>query len=695
MKHLATLLLLCGLSIYTLAQSYQVGHRSINFKDATRTGGYSISGGTVFPTGGTGRDIGTEVYYPATTAGDNTPFANALFPLVVFGHGFAMTWDSYKSLTDSLVKNGYIVALPRTEGSLTGPSHLDFGKDLAKVVQLMQQANTTTGSPFLNRLTNRAAIGGHSMGGGATFLSDAFAPSEVVCYFTFAAAETNPSAVAAAANITRPQLVFSGSYDCVAPPASHQNLIYNALASTCKTKIELTKGYHCAFADNSFTCGFGEGTCITSGGLTVANQLLLTRRYLNPYLDYYLKGICPAWTKFENLIDSTTTTTATVQQTCNNSIPSNAAITGDTVFCEGTSTTLTASPSGFNYTWSDNSSNNTISVTQAGAYALAVGNGTCTLPSVSINTTVKPYPSSVQVISAEDTICAGDTIHITASALNVDYYQWTIPQGWQLYSGDSTNAITVITDSTLHVISVRASNECGNSSVATTDTVHYWPALEVLGTFIGDLSDCAGSPFSTSVDSVRNADSYIWTYNGISDTTTGPYYTIPSLSAGTTVLMVSAINKCTQSFLGGNNIDGLDIDLSVMQHGDTLIASANFFQAAFTWFKDSIEVGTGPYFLPTENGLYTVKSYCGSSADITFIRTAIDNIELAFTNIYPNPIKRGDVLHLPANRQLKVYNNIGMLVYEAQQVPQINTATFAAGIYVLVIDGNMAKLVVE
>ena len=36
------------------------------------------------------RNIETEVYYPATTAGDNTPMASRLISVIVFGHGFVM-----------------------------------------------------------------------------------------------------------------------------------------------------------------------------------------------------------------------------------------------------------------------------------------------------------------------------------------------------------------------------------------------------------------------------------------------------------------------------------------------------------------------------------------------------------------------------------------------------------------------------
>ena len=63
------------------ANAFFVGHMSINFKDASRTGGYTISGGITMP--GTGRTVGSEVYYPSTVTGDNVPVAIGQFPVVV------------------------------------------------------------------------------------------------------------------------------------------------------------------------------------------------------------------------------------------------------------------------------------------------------------------------------------------------------------------------------------------------------------------------------------------------------------------------------------------------------------------------------------------------------------------------------------------------------------------------------------
>ena len=114
MKKTLTLICALCLSAITFAQTYPVGHMSINFKDASRTGGYTIpaSGGTVVTMPGTGRTIGTEVYYPAAVAGNNAAVAVGQFPVVVFGHGFAMTWDAYDNIFNRLASLGYIVVFP-------------------------------------------------------------------------------------------------------------------------------------------------------------------------------------------------------------------------------------------------------------------------------------------------------------------------------------------------------------------------------------------------------------------------------------------------------------------------------------------------------------------------------------------------------------------------------------------------------
>lgn len=350
MKNILTICFLALLGGQAMAQTYPFGETTITFNDPARTGGFGNGGGP-------GRQIETKIYYPAATQGLNTPVANGQFPVIVFGHGFVMTWDSYEPLYDSLAAHGFIVALPRTEGGFA-PVHLDFGKDLAIVSDRMLLENGVQGSLFFGKINGRKAIAGHSMGGGSTILSAQFTTG-LNCMFTLAAANTNPSAIAAAPNVLVPNLVIAGSRDCVAPPAQHQDPIYAAIGADCKTYVNITDAYHCQFGGYNFNCDFGELTCRQAGGLDRDAQLDYVRALLYPYLNYFLKGDCAAWDEFTNLI--TNANWLTYQNTCNPQFP-NPAIAGIGNICAGASTTLTAS-GGTSYAWSTGETTAEITVT--------------------------------------------------------------------------------------------------------------------------------------------------------------------------------------------------------------------------------------------------------------------------------------------------------------------------------------------
>ena len=88
---------------------------------------------------------------------------------------------------NKLASSGYIVLLPRTEGGFS-PSHSEFGNDLKFLVNAGQNLNTinspTILSVFNNKVLAKSAIGGHSMGGGSSFLGSANNAS-VTCIFNF------------------------------------------------------------------------------------------------------------------------------------------------------------------------------------------------------------------------------------------------------------------------------------------------------------------------------------------------------------------------------------------------------------------------------------------------------------------------------------------------------------------------------
>ncbi len=267
----------------TLLRAQQIGQTTITFIDSSRNN----------------RQIATEVYYPATAAGTNTPIAAGVFPVLVYGHGFVMVWSAYENVWSSLVPAGYIMAFPKTESGFA-PVHAEFGKDLAFLAHYIQQNGAGASVPSTS-VANTSAIMGHSMGGGAGFLGAANNVN-ITAMVSFAAANTNPSAIDAAKSCTIPTLLFSGTNDCVTPPPQHQNMMYDSCISTFKTQVNITGGGHCFFANNNINCSFGESTCTPAPTITREQQQLTTTNFLIPWLDFFLKGIANQGAAFQQLL---------------------------------------------------------------------------------------------------------------------------------------------------------------------------------------------------------------------------------------------------------------------------------------------------------------------------------------------------------------------------------------------------------
>ena len=291
MKNCIVLLFtVCLYCFGAIAQPYHVGHRTINFTDTNRS-----------------RAIQTEVYYPADTDGDNvtiTQLNTDKFPLVIFGHGFVVTWDAYTTLWNALVAEGFIVAFPITETGFS-PQHAELGKDLAFLVDALQVEGQNSGSAFFNRVDSTSCVMGHSMGGGASFLAVQY-NTHITALANLAAAETNPSAIQAASGITLPALMFAGENDCVTPIAGNQLPMYDSLHSTCKSLITIHGGSHCQMADANVLCSIGESSCTPAPAISRATQQATINRLLIPWLNFQLKGNCPEGLRFDSLVTNDT-----------------------------------------------------------------------------------------------------------------------------------------------------------------------------------------------------------------------------------------------------------------------------------------------------------------------------------------------------------------------------------------------------
>jgi dienelactone hydrolase/subtilisin-like proprotein convertase family protein len=442
----------------TFAQ-FQIGTTTITFNDPGRTGGFGSGGGP-------GRQIQTEIYYPATSAGSNAPFVNDSFPVIVFGHGFSMAWDAYANVWQELVPKGYIVAFPRTEGGLS-PSHNDFGLDLALVNNRMKLLATDASSIFFNHVGVTSAIMGHSMGGGAAFLA-AQNNTNITALATLAPANTNPSSIDAAAFIKVPSLVIAGANDCVTPAAEHQLPMYNNLASACKTYLSFTGASHCQFANSNFNCNFGESTCSPSPTISRTEQHTRTFTYLVPWLNKVLKGDCHPQANFDALLASSTTSVLTHQQSC----ASQAGL--DVTFCDGagTATLGTTIMSGYSFDWTSNPAGFTSSLetptvnpTETTSYYLTYTNlhSNCVMN----DTVTVSFSESPSVDAGADTGgCAGAVFTIGTEGSGGITYLWT-PSTNIVTPNASLSDVSISTPGNYSYV-LRATNALGCSS---TDTV--------------------------------------------------------------------------------------------------------------------------------------------------------------------------------------------------------------------------------
>ena len=151
--------------------------------------------------------------------------------------------------------------------------------------------------------------------------------------------------------------------------------------------------------------------------------------------------------------------------------------------CQGDSVTLTATAGyGNNYQWyingvpSSESTTNVLNDTpsSSSSYYVTVTQSGCTITSNTVDVTVKPLPV-INVTASSTSICAGDSVTLTATAGHGNKYQWFI--NGVLTSESTTNILidTPSSSSSYYVIVTEAG--CMGTSNTVDVTVNLFPRL--------------------------------------------------------------------------------------------------------------------------------------------------------------------------------------------------------------------------
>ncbi len=168
-------------------------------------------------------------------------------------------------------------------------------------------------------------------------------------------------------------------------------------------------------------------------------------------------------------------------------------------------------------------------------------------------------PDAISISSTpnQNSFCEGST-NVTFSVpsdAKVDSYNWSVPSGWSITSGQNTDQITVTagTFGQNGNISVTASsNDCGQVSATYAVTVKN-PIPAKPGVISGPAEVCSGSSNTFSVPAVQYATSYEWFLpNGNTQVTTNPSINFSTNVSGNANLSVKALNECGKSIVSND-----------------------------------------------------------------------------------------------------------------------------------------------
>jgi gliding motility-associated-like protein len=185
--------------------------------------------------------------------------------------------------------------------------------------------------------------------------------------------------------------------------------------------------------------------------------------------------------------------------------------TGATTFCQGGSVVLTANAgTGFSYQWSNNTNNQTTTVSTAGSYTVTVtdANG-CSVTSAPTVVTVNPLPTTA-AITGTSSVCIGGTTLLSTTATNPVWSSANTAIATVAANGLVTgvNAGTVVVSYT-----ITNANGCTNTASVTV-TVNQLPTAAIAT--VGATTFCQGGSVTLLASNAPAGMTYTyqWRLNG-------------------------------------------------------------------------------------------------------------------------------------------------------------------------------------
>jgi len=239
-------------------------------------------------------------------------------PLIALVHCYLGAANWYDYIAEAIVPQGYVIASLDTYSYQVAANPELMSLDhqfMASAVR--QEALTNASSPIYKLLNTKSAAMGHSMGGGSSLI---VAQSG---YFYFDSLMTlSAEYVKEVKNVKIPALIMTGTDDCICPPSTNAEPIYNEMIySNCKDLINVTNATHChfdqvpQFADDF--CEAVEHDCgPRDNWLPRETQWNIVTRYALQWFDYTLKGSTTAQKNINSMLAADSNETLSYDTNC-------------------------------------------------------------------------------------------------------------------------------------------------------------------------------------------------------------------------------------------------------------------------------------------------------------------------------------------------------------------------------------------
>lgn len=298
------------------------------------------------------------------------------------------------------------------------------------------------------------------------------------------------------------------------------------------------------------------------------------------------------------------TTTVTVAS------PPLITINGPTTVCNGSTVLLTASGAS-SYLWSTTNTTMSISVSPASPTAYTVTGTDANGCTGTATTSVSVNSSPVVIINSPTSVCAGNTISLSAAGANS--YLW---------NNSSVSSSITVSPSTMTSYSVTGTDVNGCTAIAsTTINVNQPPAI----TIAGPTTICNGNTVSLSANGANN-----YTWNTLATTST---ISVNPNSTTTYSVMGTDANGCSATAVTTvtvNSVPSINISgPSVICNGNSVSLTAN---GGNTYLWSNASISNPIVVSPTNTTSYSVTGTsangCSNTASVTInvSQTPIINI---------------------------------------------------------------------